>query len=224
MHKSQVITTFLPVVEEQEQSAAWRLFHVKYLCRVARIHTESLKFTQERPAEGNEYQGGGLGVAREMLTVSLSASAMAEMIMEGASINLIHQGDAKKIYLDVHKHLHDWQQYSLYSVHGRNVPEDDLRAFDQLAAVVYPHARFDIAQTGADMLFGNSKLSQVLGLTGGGSRMGIGRFTAQRQEERQAEARGSIETAERHNPMVDAIIANPRGRTSKWGAHQDVPS
>lgn len=223
MHKTQVITTFLPVVEEHEQSAAWRLFHVKYRCRVARIHTESLKFTQERPAEGNEYQGGGLATAREMITVSLSAAAMAEMIMEGASIALLGDGDAKSIYQDVHKHLHDWQQYSLYSVHGRNVPEDDLRAFDQLASVVYPHARYDIAQSHADMLYGGTKMAQVLGLGQASSRLGIGRFTAKRQEERLVEARGAIETAERHNPMVDAIIANPRGRTSKWGAHRDVP-
>ena len=223
MHKSQVITTFLPVVEEHEQTAAWRLFHVKYRCRVARIHTESLEFTRERPAEGNEYQGGGLAVARDMITVTLSAAAMAEMIMEGAQIALLDEGSAKSIYLDVHQHLKDWQQYSLYSVHGRNVPEDDLRALDQLAAVVYPHARYDIAQTGADMLFGSSKMADVLGLGRSASRLGIGRFTAKRQEEREADARGSVETAERHNPMVDAIIANPRGRTSKWGAHQDVP-
>lgn len=217
--KDQVITTFLPTVPEEEQTAAWRLFHRKYTCRVAQIHTETLEFLEQRPPEGNEYQGAGLAKAREILTVTLSAAAMAEMCAEGATIGLTRFEDAENIYNDIKQHLTDWQQYTLTSIHKRKVPEEDLRILDAFAGVVYVYAREVIMNSHSDLIFANTTLGRLL--RGGTSIGGTGlqafsRFNKQQRAAVEEKARGSVIVPEQHSPVIQSIV-DPKVKKTKWG-------
>lgn len=214
--KSQLIHNFLPNVPEEKRTAAWKIFHIKYRCKVAQIHTESLEYLEQRPPEGNEYQGAGKARAEQLVVVSLSTAAMASMVAEGATIMLIDPKDAMRIYNDVRQHLTDWQQYSLTSIHGRRIPEEDLRCLDNFAAQIYPYARHDIQVSGSDLLFANSPMAKIIhGGSGLGGFSGLSRFSKEQRQAREIEARGSHDVAEQHSSMVNAIL-DPKIRKTKW--------
>lgn len=214
-HKNQVLTDFLPVVTEEEQTAAYKLFHKKYKCQVAQVHTETVEYLEMRPVAGNEYQGAGRLKAQEMQRVRLSAAALTQMVVEdGATIVLNNRSDAMEIYNTIKQHLRDWQQYQLTSIHGRRVPEEDLRAFDQFAAIIYPYARNDIEKSGSDMLFAGTPLANLLRGTGG-SFGGFSRFNKHQQKKVIEEARGTEEVPLHHDPMIQGIT-DPKIRKTRW--------
>lgn len=214
-HKNQILTDFLPVVPEEQQSAAYRLFHIKYKCQVAQVHTETLEYLEMRPVAGNEYQGAGRLKAQELQQVNLTAAAMAEMVVQdGATIVLNNRSDAMTIYNLIKQHLKDWQLYQLTSIHGRKIPVDDLHAFDQFAAIIYPFARGDIEKSGSDMLFAGTPLAELLRGRGGGFG-GFSRFNKNQQQRVMQDARGSEEVPMQHDPMLQGII-DPKIRKTRW--------
>jgi hypothetical protein len=209
--RNQIITTFIPIPTAEQQSAAFRLFYVQYRARIARIHLESAKYTEQRAAEGNEYRGAGRAVAQELITVDIAPAYMAEFFAEGATIHLINPKDAMPIYNDIHQHLRDWREYQRTRIHGAAVPEDDLRAMDAFAAAIYPYARHDIKQSGSDLLLARTGILPTSSLRRGG----FSRFTAEQRAQNEAMARGTQDVPEQHNPLVDAIL-EPTKRKTKW--------
>lgn len=209
-----VFTTFIPIPEDHEQSAAFRLFYKRYMIRVAKIHTESAEYMEQREVEGNEFQGQGRANAQQLIQTLASPATIATLFGEGATIRLVKRSDAMPIYNDIVEHLQDWARHVERKIHGRDVPTEELALFDGLAAQLYPVARHDIQTTGSDLLLaGVAGIMPMSRLRRGG----ISRFTREEAQRREAEERGTHEMPEQHKTMADALSYHPTGqRKSKW--------
>lgn len=206
-----VIDTFVPEVSRDEQSAAFKIFHVRYLCRIANVHTETLTAMMSRQPRGNEFGAEGRRYAQELRPVYLTIASMAELMLEGATIHLSETGKAKEIYLTVKQHLQDWCRHVDLSINRREIPEDDLRALDMFAAVIYPYARHDIETSNSENL-----LSQLFARQSARSGL-FRRHTPEQQKEIDARARGYTETPLQHSSLMDSLANPPESVVkSKW--------
>ncbi len=212
--KGTVITTFLPYAATEEQTPAFRLFFKKHKVRVAKIHTESIAYLNSRGVEGNEFGASGEANARQLITCMMAPCTMAEMVGEGATIALVDPDEAAGIYQDIKEHLQGWVSYNTNRLHGREVPLEDLRLFDQLASLIYPYARYDIQKSKSDLLLAGTGVHPQGGLRRGG----FSRYSAEQRLEREKAERGSATTPLEHNPLIDAIQSAPPVilRKSKW--------
>lgn len=130
-------------VQIHEQTAAFKLFNVVFDARVAKIHLESVELLKKRQPRGNEYGSAGRAQGSELVTVRLTIAAMSEMMLEGATVHLIHQEDAIRVYEIVTEHLRDWDAHLNAAIKPMDPPMDDLRALEAFAGAVYPYARQD---------------------------------------------------------------------------------
>ncbi len=196
-----VIDTFVPEVSKAEQTPAYKIFHTLYQCQVANIHTESLESMLKRQPYGNEHGAAGMRYAQELRFVYLTIAGMTELTMEGATIHLLDNGQSKEIYETIKDHLRSWARHVELSINRMDLPEDDLRALDMFAAIVYPHARYDIERTGSDnwrdSLFGRNGRNAL-----------FRRHNAEQQKVVDQAATGYVETPMQHQSMMD-ILANP---------------
>ena len=206
-----VIDTFLPEVTRAEQTAAYKLFHNRYLCMIANIHTETMESMLSRQPRGDESGRAGRRYAQELREVYLTIAMMTELSLEGATIRLIDPNAAEEIYEIIQSHLRDWTRHVQVSINRRDIPEDDLRALDMFAASVYPYARHRIEQNASGSLLGHYTSGQMAQ-----SRL-FRRHAPERQKEVDARARGFAEVPLQHSPMIDGI-ANPPETVvkSKW--------
>lgn len=202
--RSQVITTFLPWAEPEHHSAAFKLFHYNYQCRVSQIHMYGLEYLREAPMPTTGRADTDRVLAQQFIHVQLTVDAMAELHHDGASIFLVDPKDAVKIYRDIRRHLQDWLGDVESSMHRRTPPIEDLRMFDQLAAAIYPFARADLVEQPfhgrlGDFLNGLSR-----------SRGGISKRAAG-PEETPAAAVAPI-----HTPLADSIASMDSKRRKAW--------
>jgi len=139
--RSQVIKTFIPWAEPEQQSAAYKLFHNSYLCRMAQIHLYDLEYLRDATMVTTGRPDWDRELAQQMVTVQLTPAAMATFVHEGAQFRLVNPEDAVVIYRTIKEHLQNWLGEVEVALHRRTPPLAALRAFDELAAAIYPYAK-----------------------------------------------------------------------------------
>lgn len=202
-----VVEGFLPEVPEGEQTAAFKLFHKRYLCLLPQMFTETSRVAASRGVIGDERGGALVRRAQELHRVMLTPAAMVMLRREGAPIELVNRDDAKIIYADVRQHLLDWRNAIGITVNQYAVPTEDLAGFDMLAADLYPIARYDIERERSDVIlapiFNRNNFFE--------------RYDKAEAEERLKAARGG-DIEPQHRPIFDSL-GNPQftdGIKSKW--------
>lgn len=215
MPRSEVITRFATNADPSKHSAAYKIFHYKFICSIAAMHLQR----QEHLEVFGYVTSGDAKVDRALahaeMHVQLTIAAMAQFYDEGIPFKLVDPKDSVKIYQTIHQHLMDWKQHIEFSS-TFEAPIDELRKLDAVAAEVYGHARFHMQSAPYHgVLLRN--IDGIVGRRGGIRRRG----QAPRQQE-PYDPRGPQQNAPQspmagaYTPMADAMGKTIAERKKSW--------
>lgn len=204
--ESQPVERLLP--RKGLQTAAYKIFHYYFPCRIQNIH----RFTAQSLTEVGMVSSGNKAVDRVMalqyVDVTLPIAGMAEYLSQGVNVQIVDPNDTAKIYRIIKQHLDDWFMEAQSNLHCMESPDEDLRKLDDLAAEIYPFARYFMADTPFHGRLTDTLASIILAR--GGSKRGI-------ESEKNAElknARNAVTPA--HTPMADTIAKLTQARREPW--------
>ena len=206
MVESVVVDRLLP--PRKNHSPAYQIFHYDFHCRIAQMHLYSAEYLQQAGMLTTGNAAHDRATAMEMVDVRLTIAAMAEYISEGATIAVVQSEDCAKIYRLIQAHLDNWLKLVQENVHQVDVPADELRKLDAVAAAVYPYARYHLNQKPF-----HGRLADALANLRRG-RGGMSRNTPAEQKEQKQEVRNSLPQA--HTPMADNIASHALQRRKAW--------
>ncbi len=146
MVESVTVDRLLPRKPKGGHTAAYKIFNYPFLCRIAQMHLTSEEVLRQTGTVTTGNAEWDRAAACEMVDVPLTIAAMAIYVDEGATIALINPEDTAKIYRLIREHLEAWYHEVQTNLHLMDVPTDDLRKLDALAAYVYPHARYYLTE------------------------------------------------------------------------------
>ena len=204
--ESQTVERLLP--RKKLQTAAYQIINYYFPCRIQNIH----RFTTDSLREVGMVTSGSKAVDRVMalqyVDVSLPISGMAEYLSQGVSVQLVQPEDTAKIYRIIKQHLDDWFVEAQTNLHCMESPDEDLRKLDELAAEIYPYARYFMADTPFHGRLTDTLASIILAR--GGSTRGI-------EAEKNAEMKNARDSAiPTHTPMADTIAKMTQARRQPW--------
>jgi hypothetical protein len=201
---SEVITNFIPNYDTSKHSAAYKLFHYKFICAIAHMHLHTQEHTEVFGYVTSGDAATDRAQAQAEAHVQLTVAAMAEFHHDGIPFRLVSPDpDAVKIYNLIYEHLSDWKKHMDQSA-SFEAPLDDLRKFDALAGEVYQIAKFYMAtapQHGAL----NAALQTLLARRGG-----------MRRHAGPAAPEIVRQVASTHTPMADSIAKEVTERKKSW--------
>lgn len=138
---SEIITDFVPRVDISKHTAAYKIWNYKFLCQMSQLHLSSLEHIERSGTLTTGDSRVDRNLATEKVQVNITIAAMAEYIGEGIPFQLMKVDDSETIYKILYEHLMDWK-IAIESNPGIvEVPVEDLRKFDLLAAEIYVFAR-----------------------------------------------------------------------------------
>ena len=139
--RSQVITTFIDRVRPSEQSAAYKIFHHTFTAAVPHmfVYTDDYMRTNGQVISDPAYDAR---LPREMIGGLYTVAQLAQLLEEGATIQLDNPEDAKTIYDMISRHLEDWSTFLSRnaSFDLKRAPTEDLMQLSRLADVLYGYA------------------------------------------------------------------------------------
>lgn len=208
MVESVVVDRLLPTNKAKDHTAAYKIFHYQFLCRIAQMHLYSAEYLQQAGMLTTGNSAMDRATATEMVDVRLTIAGMAEYLNEGATIAIMMPEDTAKIYRLVKAHLDDWLEEVQRNPHKTSSPTEDLRKLDALAAYVYPHAKIYLNEKPfhgrlADAL---ANISRSRGLRTN--------HTPQTAKEQQQAALKAM--PQQHTPMADSIAQHTLQRSKGW--------
>lgn len=124
-----------------QHTAAFKIFHYPYYCRVRGIHLLS---DVQLEVFGIVSTGSGRvdsTVAQEYVDCQLTMADMAELFSEGVSIILTEPEKSVVMYEILREHLQDHLEHVNTAINVQKAPLEDLRKLDALAAEIYKVAR-----------------------------------------------------------------------------------
>ena len=129
----------MPTVQnpEAERSAAYKLFHWPFQCKVQAVHLydESTVDVSGIPTSGDVAVDRAM--AEEPIQVTLSIARMIELYNQGAGIEFVRVEDTITIYKIIQQHLMDWKREAEISLHQSRIPIDDLQKIDAFGQAIY---------------------------------------------------------------------------------------
>jgi hypothetical protein len=206
MVESVVVEGLLP--PRPKNSPAYQIFHYDFHCRIAQMHLYSAEYLQQAGMLTTGNPAHDRAVATEMVDVRLNIAAMAEYIAEGATLAVVQSEDCAKIYRLIKAHLDNWKERVETSLHQIDVPVDDLRKLEAVAAAVYPYARYHLKEKP----FHGRLVDALFNLRRG--RGGMSRHTPEEQKAQHKEVVESLPQA--HTPMADNIASHALQRRKGW--------
>lgn len=208
MTESVVVDRLLPPRNGKAHTPAYQIFHYEFLCRIAQMHLYSTEYLEQAGVVTTGSKEMDRASAMEMVDVRLTIAAMAEYISEGATIAVVNSEDCAKIYRLIRAHLENWQEKVQQSLHQIQVPAEDLRKLDAVAAYVYPYARYHLRERP----FHGRLVDALSNLRQG--RGGMSRNTPTEEKSRHMEVVNSMPQA--HTPMADNIANHALQRRKTW--------
>lgn len=208
MSEAHQLTGFLPKIKSSKHSAAYKIFHYPFLCRIAQMHLVSAEVIAQVGSLTTGNAAEDRNLALQQVDVQLTIAAMAEYLSEGAAITITNPEDAANVYRIIKRHLDDWMEASQANMHLLSAPNEDLHKLDELAGEVYPYARHLLIEKPFHGQLTN-RLQELLARRGGIGRLSRATQTEQKQERQQT-------TAPTHTPMADAIAGNVSRRRKEW--------
>lgn len=125
-----------------KRDSSFYIFHEKFRCRIPLIHMHSLeyieKFGLRVTLTGNKKQDEI--IKHELIETYLTINDMVEYYRKGVNIRVVKVEDTKLIYSYIVSHLLAWKQ-AMITMLNLDPPVEDLIALDELADLVYPHAK-----------------------------------------------------------------------------------
>lgn len=124
-----------------DQTAAFRLFHYYYLCR--------MPAAERMDVNDHEYYGipttmnrtWDAALASHMDYQQLTAAELAHLAAQGVKLEIHDPHDAVKIYKDINQHLQDWYLHLTLMFKPFEPPLEGLKEFNQLAKLLIMIAR-----------------------------------------------------------------------------------
>lgn len=208
MVQSVTVDRLLPSKPKGGHTAAYKIFNYPFLCRIAQMHLVSEEVLRQTGALTTGNAEWDRAAAMEMVDVRLTIAAMAEYVAEGATIALLNPEDSAKIYRLIKEHLEAWYYEVQSNLHLLEVPTEDLRKLDTLAAYVYPYARYYLTERPF-----HGRLATTLAnlARGRGARVPEG---PDAEAERKRLMREN--TPAQHTPLADSIAAEAMQRRKAW--------
>ena len=123
-------------------TAAWRLFHLKYPVLVPELSAYSPDYLRSNPLPSTGDRA--LDDMREsnMVATKHTAAGLAMLLSQGYPFGLLQIKDCVQIYSDIQNHLNDWNDQTLSYIHPNEFPPiDELRMLESLAIEVYVIAK-----------------------------------------------------------------------------------
>jgi hypothetical protein len=178
MAKGDVDTNLVPwSTNTAKHSAAFKLFHYPFQCLTSGLH---LITAQELETFGHLTTGDAVTdrvLASEERLVTFTVVEMVRVHSEGGGVRLVNPADGAKIYEMIYQHMQDWRAEVEANPTCRTAPIEDLRAMDEFARELYPHARFYMNFNPANtVLF--SRLDTIFTNRHGFARAGMSRGVA----------------------------------------------
>lgn len=207
MSQSEVVENLLP--PRKEHTAAYKIFHYDFECRIAEMHLNSEECLRMTGTLTTGNAAWDRALATQLRDVRLTIAAMAEYVAEGATFSITKPEDSAKIYRLIKEHLDEWMVHTQNSLHALDVPTDDLRKLDQLAGYVYPHARYFLKDKPFHGELANL-LARISQRRGGLSRTKIALDAA-------ALSQPVVDSMPKvHTPLADMIASNALERRKSW--------
>lgn len=199
--RSEVITTFIHRPPKEQHSAAFKIFHYRFICLISQIHLYTPEYIEQGgyPTSGNPEEDRAL--AKSKVYVQLTIAAMAEYHAQGVSFNLADHQDAVTIYRILERHLNDWRHCVSEQFNMTQPPLDDLRKFEDLASAIHPYAAGALMASERHTRL-SDKLQAITKGRGGVTR--------------EAPVRGSQGPSHQHTPVVDYIARQVSERSKSW--------
>lgn len=208
MSEAHQLTGFLPKIPKTKHSAAYKIFHYPFLCKIAQMHLQSTEVLLQAGSYTTGNAAEDRALATQPVDVQLTIAAMVGYHSEGASITITNPQDAATIYLIIKQHLDDWFDATAQSMHRVEAPGKDLENLDNLAGEIYPYARYFLTEKPFHGQLVN-RLQALLAQRGG-----LGRTSRLDRLQQQKEQRDVKPT--QHTPMADAIQQNVATRRKAW--------
>lgn len=214
MPRTEVITRFKPNADPSKHTAAYKIFHYKFICSIAAMHLQR----QEHLEVFGYVTSGDAKVDRALaladMHVQLTIAAMAQFYDEGIPFKLVDPRDSVKIYQYINQHLLDWKQHIEFSS-TTEAPIDELRKLDLVAAEVYQHARHYIQSAP----FHSTLLNTIGGISarrGGMRRRGEPPRQVDANGQPAAPAAPAAPMVGAYTPMADALGKEVAERKKAW--------
>lgn len=132
-----VHTNTIREVPKSQHTPAYKLFHYRYACLVQQMFTSDLNAAR---AVGLVTTGDDkLDREQRQAWVNIYPTPweMLEYLDRGAALEFSDFGKTAELYYAVTQHLADWYEAVRSDPMRRTVPLDDLRRFDELAAMLF---------------------------------------------------------------------------------------
>lgn len=127
-------------VPADKQTAAWKIFHKRFHCRVKYVDMLSDKHINwyGMPSIGDPGIDGMM--ANQLIDRMLTINEMVEFFRSGVVIRLVKPANSKVIYELIKEHLNNWKVHLETNYSTREPPLDDLMLMDDFVRIIHKHA------------------------------------------------------------------------------------
>ena len=122
---------------DAEQSAAYKLFHWPFQCKIQAIHLYDEDTVEYSGIPTSGDVDVDRAMAEESIQVTLSIARMIELFSEGAGIEFVRVEDTLTIYQIIKQHLLDWKNEAEVALHSGRIPINDLQLIDEFGQAIY---------------------------------------------------------------------------------------
>lgn len=141
--RSQVITTFINAEPDvSKHSAAYKIFHYEWDIALPQMYVYTEEYMRQYGLVVTGDSGYDNSLPNQLIGGRYTIAQMAELMDEGATIQVHNPEDTKKIYDIISRHLEDWSSSltRIGSFDLKTAPENDLMLLSQLADTLYGYA------------------------------------------------------------------------------------
>lgn len=124
-----------------DQTAAFRLFHYYYLCRMPAAERMDVNDHEFYGITTTMNRAWDAALASHMDYQQLTPAEMAHYCAQGVKLEIHDPQDAVKIYKDINLHLQNWQTHLANIMRPFEPPLEGLKEFNQLAKLLIMIAR-----------------------------------------------------------------------------------
>lgn len=149
-----VLQNLVHSIPRGKQSAAYRLFHDHRRVRTQQLFTMNTRAMNEIGVSTTGDPELDRQLRTEWVHVALTAVEMTTFLHRGAGLMFDDPRVATALYLDLVEHLRGWLDLFDKNPNLRRAPLQDLQAFDELAAAVFPFASRDLLPNEEDAGYG----------------------------------------------------------------------
>jgi hypothetical protein len=206
--RSQVITTFVHrEMDPSKHSAAYKIFHYEWDVLVPHmyVYTEEYIRIAGTVSSTPDYDAR---LPKQMIGGRYTIAQIAQLMDEGATIQLTQPIDAKTIYDIVSSHLEDWSSHLIRAsaFDLSKVPVQDLMLLSQMADVLYGYAARHFTKEAP-----RGKLARKLDQIRGRYKLGSGRKYVDPNQPIPEEERTKMPD---HNQSSQSILQHGGGRNA----------